>query len=158
MTNEHLQAIGRVAVEWSVLEGSLTQIILNFINMPYNRAIAITTHLSERTRFDMAKTLADQTIKGHPSEKALKTLCTHITEKVYGKRNGIVHGHWGASPYPGKIALMPITAKGVLKVGPPRNLSAQDIEDIADEISLNREKLDQLRLEIYHLLPQSKHT
>lgn len=156
MTDEHLQSIGRVCVEWSLLEVSLTQIILNFINLPYNRAIAITTHLSERTRFDMAKTLADQIINGHPTEKALKKLCTHITEKVYGKRNAVVHGNWGASAHPGKTALMPVQAKGVLKVGPVRNLSPQDIEDIADEIRFNREALDQLRTEIYQLLPQSR--
>lgn len=156
MTDQHLQAIGRVAVEWCLLEISLTQIILNFINMPYNRAVAITAHLSERTRFDMAKTLADQTINGHPAEKALKKLCTHITEKVYGKRNAIIHGHWGASSYPGKIALTSISAKGVLKFGPSKNIAPEDIEEIADEIEINRQKLDALRIEIYQLLPKSK--
>jgi hypothetical protein len=153
ITNEHLQAIGTVAVQWSILEDYFSKIIINITNMPLHRALTITTHLNERTRMEMCTSLAHQTFRGHPPELELKAHTKYIDGTLYPKRNEIIHGCWGAAPEKGKIAIMPVKARGVLKVGPVKYFTAEDIESVAAEIEEAHIKLDKIRLDIFRLLP-----
>jgi hypothetical protein len=153
LTDEHLKAIGLVAVNWTYIENLLSSIIWDICNLRHNRGIAITTHLSERSRKDICNALAHETFRGHPEEQELKSHLQYVFDDLYPKRNKIIHASWGYSATPGTSDILPIRARGQVKIGPRESLSAEDITAIADEIEQAVNKLEQIRRKITQLLP-----
>lgn len=81
-------------------------------------------------------------------EQELVAQCNHVINTLYPKRNKVVHEVWGAATDPAKISVLPIKARGSVKVGPSGEFSADDIEAIAGEIEEAHYKLTKLGFEI----------
>lgn len=146
--DDHLKAIGLVAVHWSFLELALSSLIWEMTPVKQMRAQAITTHLNERMRGDIARALAHEIFPGHALETRLIDLIGEIMDKLYSERNMVVHGLWGPCGDTAKIAIQPVKARGAVKVGPVREFTAEDIEQIAARIETAHIALTRLGFEI----------
>jgi hypothetical protein len=153
LNDEHLKAIGLITVHWTFIENILSSIIWKMSNLRHTRGIAITAHLSERSRQDICNALAHETFRGHPEEKELKDHLTYIFDTLYLKRNKIVHATWGYSATSGASDILPIKARGKVTIGPRESLAPADIINIAEEIEAAVYKLDAIRGKISRLLP-----
>lgn len=153
LTDEHLKAIGLVAVNWSHIESTLSSIIWDIAKLRTMRGRAITTHLSEKTKGDMCLALANETFRGHPEEAELKEHITMILNQLHQKRNTIIHGLWGYSSNSGASDVLPIRARGKVSVGPRKSFSPDDILEIANDIEAAALKLELIRFKICQLLP-----
>lgn len=153
LNDEHLKAIGLVAVNWGFIENILSSIIWSISNLRQPRGIAITAHLSERSRKDICNALAHETFRGHPEEEELSGHLKYIFNDLYPKRNKLIHGSWGYSSTPDATDLFPISARGKVKIGPKESMTAEDILKIADEIEGAAIKLEAIRRKIIKLLP-----
>lgn len=152
LSEKHLQAIGEVAVRWGELEDTLSTIIWDIANLRRPGAHAITTHLNERTKVDICNSLADIIFGSRPLAEELRTHLNYIMNIVYPKRNAVVHSTWGYSPEPEKSEILPIKARGKIKIGPRQRFSSEDIFSIANEIYEANDKLYSLRVQIQKLL------
>lgn len=153
LTDEHLRAIGLVAVRWSTFESELSSIIWHIANLRALRGYAVTAHLSERARVDMCNALADNTFGWSPVAAELRSHLNHVVSNIYPKRNAVVHATWGYSPEQGKSDTLPVKARGEIKLGPRKAYAATDIEAIAVEIEEAVAKLEAIRRKITELLP-----
>ncbi len=153
LNDEHLKAIGLVAVHWAFIENILSSIIWSIAHLRHTRGIAITTHLSERSRQDICNALAHETFRGHPEEKELNDHLKYIFDTLHLKRNKIVHASWGYSATSGASDILPVRARGKVKIGPRESLAPEDIMKIAEEIQDAAFKLEQIRAKISQLLP-----
>ncbi len=155
LTEAHLCAIGHACVRWAEIENTISEIIWSIADLGHMHGLAITTHLSERSRIDICNAITETTIgKSHPDlTKKLKDLLTFIEGNLYPQRNSVVHSRWGIAPTAGKSEILPIKARGKLTIGPRKEYSAQEIEDIAEKISDAADDLERIRIEIWHLLP-----
>ena len=152
LTEQHLQAIGAVAVRWGQLENTISRIIWDLIKIRLDRGFAITTHLSERARVDMLKGIAHSIFGVRPLYEELETHLNHIVHDIYPKRNNVVHGNWGYGAS-GQPELLPIRARGPVKFGPRQEYTVDDITDIAEEIRGADETLEGISRKIAELLP-----
>ena len=152
LNDEHLKAIGLVAVHWAFIENILSSIIWSIAHLRHTRGIAITTHLSERSRQDICNALAHEAFRGHPEEKELKDHLHYIFETLYPQRNKIVHATWVYSATSGASDILPIKARGKVTIGPRESLAPEDIINIAEEIEAAVFKLDAIRGKISQLL------
>jgi hypothetical protein len=155
LSPEHLQAIGKVAVRWAELEDTLSSIIWDLANLDRPMSLAITTHLSERTRADICTTLADTILHQKSLAKTLRKHIDKIITQIYPKRNAVIHSVWGYSIDEGISTILPIKARGELKIGPRIKYSSSDIFDIAEEIYSANAELYSLRCEIQEALANS---
>jgi len=153
LNDEHLKAIGLVTVHWTYIENILSSIIWSMANLRHIRGLAITTHLSERNRQDICNALAHETIRGRPEEKELKDHLRYVFQTLYLKRNKIIHATWGYSAISGTADILPVSARGQVKIGPRESLAPEDIIKIAEEIEEAVFKLDRIRFKISQLLP-----
>lgn len=159
LSDKHLQAIGEVAVRWAELEGNIKEIIWDLANIRHTSALAITTHLSESNLVNIAKALVDLLVSG-PQEQLADEINGHlnfIIGKLYPKRNTMVHSTWGISHEPGKTQTLPITARGVIKFGPRKDYSSDDIAAIAEEIYDANVKLYEYVSRLKQLIPTWHH-
>jgi hypothetical protein len=153
LNDEHLKAIGLVAVHWAFIENILSSIIWNIANLRQARGIAITTHLSERSQQDICNALAHETFRGRLEEKELKDHLHYIFETLYPQRNKIVHATWGYSAISGASDILPIKARGKVTIGPRESLTPEAILKIAEEIEQAANDLDKIKFKIFQLLP-----
>ena len=140
----HLSAIGLVAVQWTFLERSIETLVWELAPLKQLNAQAVTTHISTLLLIDIANALAHERLNGTEFEQKLKTQLGHISNTLRPKRNSVVHGIWGPTASPDKIALLETTARGVVKFKVGEEMTAEDILTIAAEI-------DQANFELTHL-------
>jgi hypothetical protein len=159
LSDKHLQAIGEVAVRWAEIEDSIKEIVWDLGNLREPGAWAVTAHINERMLVDIAKSLIDLLVKG-PQPKLSEDMRDHlnfIIGEIYPKRNAMVHSTFG---HPGKIGeteILPIRARGTLKIGPREQFSADDIFAIAQEILEANEKLWGFITTLKGLIPTWRH-
>lgn len=132
--DDHLRAIGMVAVQWALLELGLNMLIWEMAPLKELRALAFTTHMNERTRADIAKSLAHEIFPGNPLEKELIDLLNHVMNGLYPDRNKFVHSVYAPCTDITKIGIQPIKARGQIKIGAIEEFSADDIEMVAGRI------------------------
>lgn len=93
LSQNHLNAIGLVATEWSYTEACLEFLIWELAGLDEKRGQAITTHLQSETRIQILQTLADSLL----TDAAIKKRLTDIIAEIRNlriQRNDIVHGLW----------------------------------------------------------------
>ena len=160
LSDRHLQAIGEVAVRWAELEENIKEMVWDLANIRHTSALAVTAHVNESTLVNIAKSLVELLVTG-PENKLAEEIRDHLTyiiEKVYPQRNDMVHSTFGHSGIDSKTQILPIRARGKLKIGPRRDYSADDMNAIAQEIYEANEKLYGYVLRLKELIPTWRHT
>lgn len=140
----HLSAIGRVAVQWTLLEETIEVIVWELASLKQPKAQAVTTHISTNLLIDIANAIAHESLAGTELERQLKSQLDHITNTLRPQRNKVVHGLWGTASSADKIVLMETTARGVLRSKESEEMTAEDILAIAANI-------DQAHFDLLHL-------
>jgi hypothetical protein len=159
LSNEHLQAIGEVAVRWAELEDSIKEIVWDLGNLREPGAWAVTAHINERMLVDIANSLIQLLVKG-PEPKLAEDMRAHlnfIIRGIYPKRNTMVHSTFGHTGTPGKTSILSIRARGTLKIGPREEFSADEIFAIASEIAAANDKLWSYISRLKELIPTWRH-
>lgn len=133
-TDEHLSAIGRVALQWNFVEKNLELLIWEMAPLIQPKAQAVTTHLSNQLLIDMAKSLVHEAIEDQTLKDTLRKHLDYISNDLRPKRNRIIHGIWGPTASADKIALLETTARGRVKFRVGDEMTANDILEIASEI------------------------
>jgi hypothetical protein len=154
--NDHLAAIGRVAVQWTFLENTIEMLVWQLASLKQPLAQAVTTHIPTLTLIDIANSLAHRLIAESGLDAKLKGLLNHISQSLRPKRNSVVHGIWGPAPTPDKVVLMETTARGVLKFKFGEEMTAEDIMQIAADIDKANWQLTNLVFEISSALGPKK--
>lgn len=121
-------------------------------------ALAITAHINESNLVNIAKALVDLLVSGSEQKLAeeMEFHLNRIIGEVYPKRNDMVHSTFGHAA-DGKTEILPIRARGKLKIGPRRAFSADDIFAIAREIYDANEKLYGYLVRLQKLIPTWRH-
>lgn len=159
LSSQHLQAIGEVAVRWAELEDSIKEIVWDLANLREPGAWAVTAHINERMLTDIARSLIDLLVKG-PEPKLSEQMRDHlnfIIGEIYPKRNAMVHSTFGHSGKNGVTSILPIRARGTLKIGPREEFSADDILAIARQITEANDKLWGFVSKLKELIPTWRH-
>ena len=151
---DHLSAIGRVAVQWTQIEKALEMLVWDLASLKQPAAQALTTHISTMLLFDMAKAMAAQRLAKTALEDRLKAQLNHINNTLRVQRNKIIHGVWGPTASPEKIACLETTARGEVKFVIGEEMTANDILHVAAEIDQAHFSLVTLSLEIASYLGQ----
>jgi hypothetical protein len=92
--NGHFEAIGRVTVAWSALEGSLDMIVAQVSGVDFDTGRAITTHISLGIKLDIINTLLHEQHSGTDMESSWKLNLFPEFKNLQTKRNSIVHAYW----------------------------------------------------------------
>jgi len=150
----HLSAIGRVAIQWTFLEKSIETLVWDLAPLKQPKAQAVTTHVSTLLLTDIARALAHEVLAGTGFEARLKNQLDYITNTLRPKRNSVIHGIWGPTGSAEKIALLETTARGVVKFKIGEEMSADDILILAAEIDHAHFELTNLAFEISSHLGQ----
>jgi hypothetical protein len=158
LSDKHLQAIGEVAVRWAELEENIKEIVWDLANIRHMSALAVTAHISESALVNIAKSLVDLLVSG-PEKQLAEDINSHlnyIIGEVYPKRNDMVHSTFGHAGN-GKTQILPIRARGKLKLGPRKEFTADDIFSIAQEIYDANVKLYEFVAKLKELIPKWRH-
>jgi hypothetical protein len=121
-------------------------------------ALAVTAHISESALVNIAKSLVDLLVSG-PEKQLAEDINSHlnyIIGEVYPKRNDMVHSTFGHAGN-GKTQILPIRARGKLKLGPRKEFTADDIFSIAQEIYDANVKLYEFVAKLKELIPKWRH-
>lgn len=151
---DHLSAIGRVAIQWTLLEKSIETLVWELAPLKQPNAQAVTTRISTLLLIDTANALAHERLGGTGFEQRLKKLLGHISNTLRPKRNSVVHGIWGPTASQDKIVLLETTARGVIKFKVGEEMTAEDILAIAAEIDEAHFEFSQLSFDISSHLGQ----
>lgn len=101
----HLMSIGAVSAHWNLLDSAIALLIWEIAPLKQLRAQAVTTHLNEKMRMDILKSLAHEIFPDHPLEIELISQINYIANTLKPKRDKIVHGVWAPCSDPAKIGL-----------------------------------------------------
>ena len=154
LNQNHLSAIGRVAIQWTFIEKSIETLVWELAPLKQPNAQAVTTHISTSLLIDTAKALAHERLAGTEFEERLKSLLGHIGNTLRPKRNSVVHGIWGPTASADKVAILGTTARGIVKFKVGEEMTAEDILVIAAEIDQANFELTTLIFEISSHLGQ----
>ena len=159
LSEKHLQAIGEVCVRWSELEESVHELVWELANLRSMVADAVTTHINEAMMFHIANSLVDLLVTG-PEKVLAAEITDHlnfIKTRLSPARNAMVHSTWGHPGVDGKSEILPIKARGKLKIGPREAYSAEDISAIAKDMYEANEKLYGYVSKLRELIPKWNH-
>ena len=138
LSDEHLQAIGLIAAEWSILEITTEQMIMHFIAENWEKGRAITVEMGAVSRINAILALSKiEALQGKISPdhlKKLESLCNRL-DSLRAERNKIVHGYW-ISP----TEIVKVTAKRELSVS-HKSATIQEMNQIATDIAKLREEI-----------------
>lgn len=93
LSRSHLEAIGRVAASWSLLEMNMLMSISQLTDVKFQTVITLASPSTPNDWTAMLIQLADATAAKKHIREDLKALC-RLIEKLYGRRNYIVHAVW----------------------------------------------------------------
>ena len=143
---KHLQAIGRVVIEWSRLEWLVEDAVHRLAGLDDDTGRMLTTHMPLDKRFDALLSLVDAAYSDSSTLRALKHINKDIRSEREGKasllaqRNWIIHSHW-ESLKDRKLAFVDLfRSRGRLKIR-REILRAEDVDQIAEKISAVSERL-----------------
>ena len=143
-------AIGKVACEWSHVEQQLQQFVTAIAKIPEETGLKITTELGAVTLLNMILALAHDPGKNDDSQAPIYNAVLAIRPRIdylRGRRNYYVHRDWTKIPSMPKIMIgANIKAEGKLVYGLEKT-AAEDLEQVAEEISGLRRKLLEILLD-----------
>ena len=152
VTNKHFQAIGRIIIDWAVLEHAMTAAISKLLaarGSPLARALrasppevdkadlVITYGTDARTKLGLLRMLVGMRLPSDADE--FNKLAKRI-ERAADARNIIAHGLWVAGQRPGTISTHAIKTIGHLTVT-PHEYSVDELERLARRIVLLTDEL-----------------
>jgi hypothetical protein len=152
LSNEHLEAMGRIAVLWTNIERQLEFLIWQLSPLKQPLAQAVTTHLSTQITIDISKSLINELLESGELKNSFIEHLNYISNQLRKKRNDVIHGTWGPTNNTDKVSLMSVTARGEVKVKFGEEMSANDFLGIASEIDSAGFKLTKLTFEASKLL------
>jgi hypothetical protein len=148
ISDRHLRAIGKVILEWQILEAQIEAAVWTLLFVDYwttspwlkeREGRAITTHLTTPLRLDMILSLAQTRL--HKSLRQSLKDCISRIRPLMAERNTMTHAQWSMTPK--GILRQTYKARGKLK--PAFDLvSVEGIEALADRIQTESANLDLL--------------
>lgn len=128
----YLAAIGKVCVQWSILENVLEMMIIKLAGMDIgdSRSKIMINHMSWPQKVDILSAMANELVNGYPRLKDHGTTLP-LLKKAQDGRNRIVHGSWANDD--GEVKLMRATARGKLKLYMDK-ITVKEIEEVVDAI------------------------
>jgi hypothetical protein len=138
VSNDHLRAIGLVAVKWSRLEGFVYRIAYLSQSAKNKQFRAITAHMDLPRQLDVMCSLvgliAPDTLEHQAAHAAIRKWAKYVKEDLSAKRNELIHLWW--RPGEGDEAFIEAVkhrARGIYKAEPLR-YTVPEIDAIATEI------------------------
>ena len=134
LPDEYYRAIGRITVNFSVLEGAVAQCVGQLLSNDQGFAQVVTSELS----FKLTMTILHGLVKRQLPDKEKRKPIDDVLNRARAaedKRNMIIHSEWSPKGAEGRITRIKFTAK--VKRGLRHKfdeMSAEDLESIADEI------------------------
>ena len=131
----HFRAIGRVAVEWAILELYLHIVIWGLLKVSQPVGHAVTAPvMSMNTKLHMVRSLANES-KGLTTDarKHFMALMDCVSN-LQTDRNNVVHAIWSVSSKPDAANRSKFTGWGQVKFI-NEDMTASEIEEIADNIA-----------------------
>jgi hypothetical protein len=92
ITNEHAAAIGRVAVNWSLVEGQVAYLIMSLLSLQASPSHAVTAELGMLARLDLVETLIGLT--GSSSWTSEWAEIDKEIDDLRVRRNDVIHAEW----------------------------------------------------------------
>lgn len=128
----YLIAIGKVCVQWSVLENALEMVVTKLAGMDIwdPRSKIMINHMSWPQKVDILSAMASELVNDYPRLKNYGTALP-LLKKAQEGRNQIMHGSWANED--GMVQLMRATARGKLKIYMDE-ITVDEIEEIVDDI------------------------
>lgn len=116
LPDAYLLAIGKVCVQWGILETFVEMTIIKLAGMSAEdpRSKITFNHMTWPQRMDVLNSLIDYLTSGYPRLKDFETDVKPLLKKAQEGRNRVVHGFWGFEN--GKVTLLRATARGKLKL------------------------------------------
>ena len=117
LSQEHYEAIGRVAVQWARVELSTITALEALLQTDKANAIVTFWHMGYNDRRDRLVSLVDLTEPDAGVAREFSTLITRL-DTAYQIRNTMAHSTWVQGDTPGTITPLVIRAKGgPVKIG-----------------------------------------
>lgn len=156
LPHAHIWALGLAAAEWAYVEVMIHRLIWRLSRIDENLGACITTELGLVTLSDILKSIANErAINSDKNE--LIAIATEFN-RLRIERNKYIHARWIA-PFEfidgkmkrGKLARLTITAKGKLQTTEHSAPSFEEIQKIAQEMTLLIVRIH----EAYKRMPQT---
>mgnify|MGYP006919674258 CR=1 FL=1 len=113
--NDHLQAVGYVCVEWSLLEEAMDLMLASLIPLPADDVFrCISVNADIRAKIQMAKGMC--LAHGLEWSNDLITVLDYIDNDLRVTRNRYVHDSWGADP-----AIGTTQRQAMIKIAKPQS-------------------------------------
>ncbi len=116
LPNSFLVAIGKVCVQWSMLEYVVEMVITKLIDMDIwdQRSKILFTHMSWPQKTDILGALTNALKADYPRLQGYEESVVPLLKKAQNCRNQVIHGFYGIED--GKVQRMRATARGKLKL------------------------------------------
>ena len=135
LPQNHLAAIGAVAVHWTAIENLMEHTILALYEIDLGRGLVLTSNLSFHSRLSLLRILAAK-----ESGMMSDALCEETSkllnriDDAYSERNFIIHGSWFPNDKSGMVRRMSVRARGKKLVAESKLYNAAELWAVADRI------------------------
>jgi hypothetical protein len=153
LSKEHYTAIGRVAANWAMIEGTLERFIWFITSLGEDAGRCVTTYMAYRNRMQALLSLtyeANLGLNGGPfKQKEHRELAKYLEELrncLLNERNAVVHGVWTIDEA-GMAGIVKTYATKELEVE-IQEWSANQIENLADRIEAAFIQLNELLIAV----------
>jgi hypothetical protein len=139
------KAIGRVAMEWTAIEGLIAVSVRTLLDRSDNVGRTVTANTQFLTNCDILRALLHLRFSNRPEVQRICKLIEDLSldkpnhddhskrKSPRTRRNEIIHGSWVATEHPRRVYTLTYKAKGKLKYGITLQ-SAKKVEAFADEL------------------------
>lgn len=131
----YLIAIGKVCVQWNMLETILELVLGKLAGMEVmtdQRSKIMVAHLTWPLKMDILGALIESLRTGHPRLNEWDQVAP-LLRKAQEGRNRIVHGFWGNDE--GEVKISRATARGKLKLQTD-SIAVGEIEKVVEDINI----------------------
>lgn len=129
----YLIAIGKVCVQWTMLENMVDMILGKLAGMDFldPRAKIMVAHMSWPQKMDVLGSLIDSLSEDHPRLRGYKDSTAPLLKAAQEGRNHVIHGFYGFEG--GKVERQRATARGKLKIQ-MEEVTVGQIEAVVNDI------------------------
>lgn len=115
ITNNHLHAIGAIAVNSSIMDSVLDVAIWFFLQLNRETGRAITVDMQTGEKINLLTNLAEIRIDHRPTKAAAKKIIDALNS-ANGKRNDVIHGAWVYYPDENRHEIKRFRGRGKMTV------------------------------------------
>ena len=137
LPDAYLTAIGRVCVQWGMLEQTCEKALHKFGGLDIDdwRPPVFTAHMTWPQRMNILETMIDGLQEAYPHLARYRSQVAPALHKAQAGRNRIIHAFWGYEEETGTAQILSLTARGKLKarIDP---VTVSQINSVADDIGL----------------------